>query len=77
MSYDSAIVAGVGGFVGMAAALGYGFKSLVDVVGGQLKLQNSVIHGMENDIADRLEQHMRDCRVCQVGISGGGKAVGG
>lgn len=63
--YESAVVAGIGGFVGMAAALGYGFKSLVDVVGGQLKVQNQVIHNMESDIAKKLDDHIEDCRDCQ------------
>lgn len=64
-----AVAAGVGGMVGMAGALGYGFKMLVDVVGKQLGAQNASIEKLETGISLKLSQHMSDCQKCQVAAS--------
>ena len=66
MNLEASVLAGVGGFVGMAGALGYGFKCMVDVVAKQLTVQNAVIHNMQYGIVDKLDRHMDDCRVCQL-----------
>jgi hypothetical protein len=58
----SAVAAGVGGMVGMAGALGYGFKLLVDVVSKQLGFQNDVITDLKKDIGDKLDIHMDECK---------------
>jgi hypothetical protein len=62
---ETSIIAGVGGFVGMAGALGYGFKLLVDVVGKQLKVQNGMIEDLHHGIKYDLESHIQSCKVCQ------------
>jgi len=64
-----AVAAGVGGMVGMAGALGYGFKMLVDVVGKQLSAQNASIEKLETGISLKLSQHISDCQKCQVAAS--------
>lgn len=60
-----AVAAGVGGMVGMAGALGYGFKALVDVVSKQLVAQNDTIQKLEMGISDKLDIHISECRKCQ------------
>jgi len=55
----------VGGMVGMAGALGYGFKLLVDVVSRQLSVQNEAITVMEKGISEKLDVHITECRKCQ------------
>lgn len=57
--------AAVGGMVGMAGALGYTGKKLVDLLGDQLKAQNNVIGTLETTIKGDLKQHISDCKVCQ------------
>ena len=44
--------------VGMAGALGYGFKRMVDVLGDELKYQRK-------DVSSKIDQHIIDCRACQ------------
>lgn len=61
-----AVAAGVGGMVGMAGALGYGFKMLVDVVSRQMTAQNQSINNLETNISSQLKEHILDCRKCQV-----------
>ena len=61
-----AVAAGVGGMVGMAGALGYGFKALVDVVSKQLAAQNVSISNLETNISAQLKEHIIGCRKCQV-----------
>ena len=61
---ESAVLAGIGGFVGMATALGYGFKLLVDVVAKQLGVQNRVISDMHHDISLKLDGHIDSCKEC-------------
>ena len=58
------VTAGMGGMVGMAGALGYGFKLMVDILGKQLTAQNEVIHGLETGISADLKAHRDDCRKC-------------
>jgi hypothetical protein len=57
--------AALGGMVGMAGALGYGFKLMVDVVGRQLSVQNTVIEGLETGIKASLDKHIVDCDECR------------
>ena len=52
------VAAGIGGMVGMAGALGYGFKRMVDVLGDELKYQRK-------DVSSKIDQHIIDCRACQ------------
>jgi len=68
----TAVGAAVGGMVGMAGAMGYGFKLLVDVVGKQLGVQNKVIHGLQTDVSDKLDKHIQDCKECRVAAKAGG-----
>ncbi|OYV99484.1 MAG: hypothetical protein B7Z62_00340 [Deltaproteobacteria bacterium 37-65-8] len=65
---ETAIVAGVGGFVGMAGALGYGFKLMVDILGKQLAVQNNVISGLEAGIIEKLSSHIAACEGCRARI---------
>lgn len=65
MSWEPAVMSGVGGMVGMGVALGYGFKKLVDVVAVQLYAQNEENKAMRVDISDKLDKHINDCKDCK------------
>jgi hypothetical protein len=67
-SLEGTVACGIGGMVGMAGALGYGFKRLVDVLADELKYNRK-------DIAGKLDQHIVDCRECR--SRGGRKDVDG
>lgn len=74
MSWEPAVMSGIGGVVGMGAALGYGFKRLVDVVADQLSEQNNEIRAQRQEISDKLDQHISDCKSYQKEVL---KNVGG
>lgn len=68
--------AAVGGMVGMAGALGYGAKKLVDALSSnsrqqvevfskQLQTQNGMIEKLHYGIKGDLDQHIDDCKICQ------------
>lgn len=69
------MIAGVGGFVGMAGALGYGFKLMVDILGKQLTVQNTVISGLESGIQGKLDDHITSCAGCRSAIDAVGKSA--
>lgn len=55
-----AVVTGIGAFAGLASALGYGFKKMVDLLGDELKAQRSESESMRNDILSKIEKHMSE-----------------
>jgi hypothetical protein len=63
--YETVVIAALGGFLGMATALGYGFKTLVDVVSKQLAVQNDSIKTIQHGMAADLKKHIDDCSHCR------------
>ena len=65
MSWEPAVMAGVGGIVGMAGALGYGFKLLVDALSKQLSFLINELSAERLQLSDKLDRHIIDCKECQ------------
>ena len=60
MTWEGAVITGLGAFCGLAGALGYGFKKMVDLLGDELKAQRAECESIRCDIIVKIEKHMAE-----------------
>lgn len=60
MGWETAVITGLGSFCGLASALGYGFKKMVDLLGEELKAQRAESEAVRYDVLAKIEKHMAE-----------------
>lgn len=60
MGWETAVITGLGSFCGLAGALGYGFKKMVDLLGEELKAQRAESEFFRCEILAKIEKHMAE-----------------
>lgn len=59
--WEGAVITAIGAFCGLAGALGYGFKKMVDVLGEELRSERVEMESIRTDIVGKLDKHMLEC----------------